>query len=81
MDVGDLGADFRFRRIRRGKVAREASRSVSRACLGTKNEGCAFRHVIDVARSGHQIRWRTRRIPYLARQLSVFTAKPAQGYP
>ena len=27
--------------------------------------------------SGH----RTRRIPYLARQLSVFTAKPAQGYP
>ena len=30
-DVGELGADFRFSRVRRGKVAREASRSVSRA--------------------------------------------------
>ena len=48
-DAGELGAVFRFGRIRRDKVAGEASRSVSRACLGTKNEGCAFRHVVGVA--------------------------------
>jgi hypothetical protein len=48
-DVGELGAGFRFRQVRRDKVAREASRSVSRVCPRTENEGCAFRHVIDVA--------------------------------
>ena len=48
-DVDELGADFRFRRVRRDKVAREVSRSVSRASLGTENECCAFRHVVGVA--------------------------------
>ena len=47
-DVGELGS-FRFRRVGRDKVAREASRSVSRACPGTENEGCAFRHLVGVA--------------------------------
>ena len=49
MDVGDLGAGFWFKRIKRDKVAGEASRFVSRASLGTENEGCAFRHVVGVA--------------------------------
>ena len=48
MDVGDLGADFQLRRIRRDKMAREASRSVSRAYPGAKNESCAFWHVVGV---------------------------------
>ena len=47
-DVGDLGADFRLRRIRRDKVAGEASHSVSRACPRTENEGCAFRHLVGI---------------------------------
>ena len=47
-DVGDLGACFLFRRVWRDKVAGEAARSVSRACSGTENEGCAFRHVVGV---------------------------------
>ena len=48
-DVGELGAGFQFRRVRRDKVAGEASHSVSRTCPITKNEGCAFRHVVGVA--------------------------------
>ena len=48
-DLGELGAGFRFRRVRRDKVAGKASRSVSRASPGTKNEGCAFWHVVGVA--------------------------------
>ena len=48
-DVGELGAGFRFRRVRRDKVAGEAARSVSHACLGTENKSCALRHVVGVA--------------------------------
>ena len=48
MDVGELGAGFRFRRVRHDKVAGRASRSVSRASPGTENEGCAFRYVVGV---------------------------------
>ena len=48
-DAGELGAGFWFRRIRRDEVTGEASRSVSRGCPRTKNEGCAFRHVVGVA--------------------------------
>ena len=48
-DVGELGAGFRFRRVRCDKVAEEASCSVSRTCPRTKNEGCAFQHVVGVA--------------------------------
>ena len=48
-DVGELGAGFRSRRVRRDKVAGKASRSVSRASPGTENEGRAFRHVVGVA--------------------------------
>ena len=40
--VGDLGAGFQFRRIRRDEVAGENSRSVSRACPGAENEGRAL---------------------------------------
>ena len=47
-DAGELGAGFRFRRVRRDNVAGEASRSVSRASLGTENEGRAFWHVVGV---------------------------------
>ena len=49
MDVGELGGGFRFRRVGRDKVAGEAALSVSRACLGTENEGCALRHIVGVA--------------------------------
>ena len=48
MDVGELGS-FQLRRVGRDKVAREASRSVSRAGPGTENEGCALEHVVSVA--------------------------------
>ena len=48
-DVGKLEDGFQFRRVRREKVAGEATRSVSRACLGTENEGCALRHVVGIA--------------------------------
>ena len=48
-DVGELEDGFRFRRVRREKVAGEATRSVSRACLGTENEGCALWNVVSVA--------------------------------
>src|SRR6185503_15440174 len=48
-DVGELGADFRFRRVRHGKVAGKASRSISRASPGTENESRAFWHAIGVA--------------------------------
>ena len=48
-DVGSLGAGFLFGQIGRDKVAGEAARSVSCACPGTENEGCAFRHVVGVA--------------------------------
>ena len=37
-DVDELGAGFRFRRVRRDKVAGKASRSISRASPGTENE-------------------------------------------
>ena len=47
-DVCELGDGFRFRRDRRGKVAGEVARSVSRACPGTENESCALRHVVSV---------------------------------
>src|SRR6185312_16553060 len=57
-DAGELGADFRFRRVRRDKVAGKASRSISRASPGTENEGRAFWHVVGIAWSGHRIRWR-----------------------
>ena len=56
-DAGELGAGFLFRRFRRDKVAGEASRSVSRASPGTKNEGRAFWHAVGVALFGHRIRW------------------------
>ena len=48
-DVGELGADFRFRRVRRDKVAGKASRSISRASLGTENKSRAFWHAVGVA--------------------------------
>jgi len=48
-DVGELGAGFRFRQVRRDKVAGKASRSISRASLGTKNESRAFCHAVGVA--------------------------------
>ena len=48
-EAGELGAGFRLRRVRRDKVAGEASRSVSCACPGAEDEGCAFRHVVGVA--------------------------------
>ena len=48
-DADELGAGFRFRRVRRDKVAREASRFVSRASPGTENEGCALGHIVSVA--------------------------------
>ena len=56
-DAGELGADFRFRRVRRDKVAGKASRSVSRGSPETENEGRAFWHAVDIAWSGHRIRW------------------------
>ena len=49
-EVGELGAGFRFRRVRHDKVAGEASRSViSRASPGTENESRAFWHAVGVA--------------------------------
>ena len=48
-DVGDLRGGFWIRRVWRDKVVGEAALSVSRACPGTKNEGCAFWHVVGVA--------------------------------
>ena len=48
-DVGELGVDFRSRRVRRDKVARKVSHSISRASLGTENEGRAFWHAVGVA--------------------------------
>ena len=48
-DVGELGVGFRFRRVRRDKVARKASRSISRASPGTENESRAFWHAVGVA--------------------------------
>ena len=48
-DASELGAGFRFRHVRRDKVGGKASRSISRVCPRTENEGCAFRHVIGVA--------------------------------
>ena len=47
-DVGGLEDGFRFRRVGRDKVAREAARSVSRASLGIENKGCALRHIVGV---------------------------------
>ena len=48
-DLGELVADFRFRRVRCDKVAGKASRSISRASLGTENESRAFCHAVGVA--------------------------------
>ena len=48
-DVGELGAGFRSRRVRRDKMAGKASRSISRASPGTENEGRAFWHTVGVA--------------------------------
>ena len=48
-DAGELGAGFRFRRVRRDKVAGKASRSISRASLGTENKSRAFWHAVGVA--------------------------------
>ena len=48
-NAGELGAGFRFRRIRRDKVAGKASRSISRASLGTENESRAFCYAVGVA--------------------------------
>ena len=45
-DAGELGAGFRFGRVRHDKVAGKASRSISRVSLGTKNEGHAFWHAV-----------------------------------
>ena len=45
-DVGELGAGFRFRRVRRDKVAGKASRSIRRASPKTENESCAFWHAL-----------------------------------
>ena len=48
-DTGELGAGFRFRRVRCDKVAGKASRSISRASPGTKIESHAFWHAVGVA--------------------------------
>ena len=48
-DVGELGAGFQFRRVRRDKVAGKASRSISRASPGTENESRALWHAVGVA--------------------------------
>ena len=56
----------------------EAARTIGDADPRAEDEGDALRrrHSAE-SESVHQ----TRRVPYLARQLSVFAAKPAQGYP
>ena len=41
-DAGELGAGFRFRRVRHDEVAGKASRSISRASPGTENESRAL---------------------------------------
>ena len=56
-DAGELGAGFRFRRVRHDKVAGKASHSVSSASPRTENEGRAFWHAVGVAWSSHRIRW------------------------
>ena len=48
-DAGELGVGFRFRRVRRDKVAGKASRSISRASLGTENKSRAFWHAVGIA--------------------------------
>ena len=48
-DIGELGAGFRFRRVRCDKVAEKASCSISRASPGTENESRALWHVVGVA--------------------------------
>ena len=48
-DAGELGAGFRFRRVRHDKVAGKASRSISRASPGTENKSRAFWHAVGIA--------------------------------
>ena len=48
-DFGGLDDGFQLRRIRRDEEAGKAARSISRASPGTEDEGCVFRHVVDVA--------------------------------
>src|SRR6185503_12494085 len=48
-DAGELGAGFRFRRVRHDEVAGKASRSISRASPGTENKSRALWHAVDVA--------------------------------
>ena len=48
-DAGELGAGFRFRRVRHDKVAGKASRSISRASPGTENKSRALWHAVGVA--------------------------------
>ena len=59
-------------------MAVEAAQTIGDADPRAEDEGGALkrRHGAE-SEGGH----RTRRVPHLARQLSVFTVKPAQGYP
>ena len=79
--VGELLIVGGIRLLRSDQVASVATRSIGGAGPKAENNGCAFKHLAGVVGIGHRIRRWTRRLPYLARQLSVFRRQVCSGIP